>query len=126
VLTAGFLANETRSLLTGEAASPRLVAALRAMLLADPRVAAVEELLSMHLGPAEVLVAVTIDFRDDLPGGAVEQAAAELTRRVEAAHPEVTRVFLRPRPQPQSQPQPQGMPAATARSASRPARSAPA
>lgn len=124
VLTAGFLANETRSLLTGEAASPRLVAALRAMLLADPRVAAVEELLSMHLGPTEVLVAVTIDFRDDLPGGAVEQAAAELTRRVEAAHPEVTRVFLRPRPQPQ--PQPQGMPAATARSASRPARSAPA
>jgi hypothetical protein len=61
---------------------------------------------------------VTIDFHDDLPGGAVEQAAAELTRRVEAAHPEVTRIFLRPRPQ--------AMPAATARSASRPARSAPA
>jgi cation diffusion facilitator family transporter len=118
VATAIFLANETRSLLTGEAASPRLVEAIRAMLLADPRVAAVHELLSMHLGPAEVLVAVTIDLHDDLPGGAVEQAAAELTRRVEAAHPEVTRIFLRPRPQ--------AMPAATARSASRPARSAPA
>ena len=36
----------------------------------------VEELLSMHLGPAEVLMAVTLDFHDDLPGGAVEQAAA--------------------------------------------------
>jgi hypothetical protein len=72
----------------------------------------------MHLGPAEVLVAVTIDFRDDLPGGAVEQAAAELTRRIEAAHPEVTRIFLRPRPQQMS--------AARARSVFRPARSAPA
>ncbi|MDO9711558.1 cation diffusion facilitator family transporter [Paracraurococcus lichenis] len=102
VASAGFLANETRSLLTGEAASPRTVAAIREMLLADQRVAAVEELLSMHLGPTEVLVAVTIDFRDDLPGGEVERAAAELTRRVEQAHPEVTRLFLRPRRMPAS------------------------
>ncbi|RAI56237.1 cation diffusion facilitator family transporter [Roseicella frigidaeris] len=97
VLAAGFLARETHSLLTGEAAAPPLVAAVRAMLLADPRVAAVEELLSLHLGPREVLFAVTIDFRDDLPGEAVERAAAALIREVEAAHPMVTRLFLRPR-----------------------------
>ena len=47
---------------------------------------------------AVLSTAVTIDFHDDLPGGAVERAAAELTWRVEAAHPEVTRMFLRPRP----------------------------
>ncbi len=97
VLTAGFLANETRSLLTGEAASPRLVAEVRATLTADPRVRAVEELLSMHLGPAEVLMAVTIDLADDLPGAGVEQAARELSHRIEDRHPEVTRIFLRPR-----------------------------
>lgn len=50
----------------------------------------------MHLGPAELPVAVTLDSRDDLPGGQVEHAAAELTRRLEAAHPEVTRIVLRP------------------------------
>ena len=109
VATAVFLANETRSLLTGEAASPRLVEAVRALLLADRRVASVDELLSMHLGPNEVLMAVTIDFRDDLPGGAVEQAAAALTRRIETAHPEVTRIFLRPR---QTVPRPQPITAA--------------
>lgn len=97
VLTAVFLANETRSLLTGESASPRLVAAVRQMLAADPRVVVVEEVLSMHLGPSEVLLAVTLDFRDDLPGGDIERAAEELTRRVENSHPEVTRMFLRPR-----------------------------
>ncbi|WP_043360297.1 cation diffusion facilitator family transporter [Belnapia sp. F-4-1] len=97
VLTAGFLANETRSLLTGEAASPRLVAEVRATLTADPRVKAVDELLSMHLGPAEVLMAVTIDLADELPGAGVEQAARELTRRIEDQHPEVTRIFLRPK-----------------------------
>ena len=97
VLTAIFLANETRSLLTGEAASPRLIADVRAMLVADPRVKTVEELLTMHLGPAEVLMAVTIDLADELPGAGVEQAARELTRRIEDRHPEVTRIFLRPK-----------------------------
>jgi divalent metal cation (Fe/Co/Zn/Cd) transporter len=97
VLTAAFLANETRSLLTGEAASPRLVADVRAMLAADPRVKTVEELLTMHLGPAEVLMAVTIDLADELPGAGVEQAARELSHRIEDRHPEVTRIFLRPK-----------------------------
>lgn len=97
VLTAGFLANETRSLLTGEAASPRLVAEVRATLMADPRVRTVEEVLSMHLGPAEVLMGVTIDLADDLPGAGVERAAQELSREIETRHPEVTRIFLRPK-----------------------------
>jgi len=95
--TAVVLARETRSLLTGEAAAPPLLASVRAMLEADPRVISVDELLSMHLGPAEVLLAVTIDFRDDMPGGGVERAAAELTRRIETTHPQMTRVFLRPK-----------------------------
>jgi len=97
VLTAGFLANETRSLLTGEAASPRLVAEVRATLMADARVKAVEEVLSMHLGPAEVLMGVTIDLADDLPGAGVERAAQELSHEIETRHPEVTRIFLRPK-----------------------------
>ena len=97
VLTAAFLANETRSLLTGEAASPRLVAEVRATLMADTRVKAVEEVLSMHLGPAEVLMGVTIDLADNLPGAGVEQAAQELSRAIEERHPEVTRIFLRPK-----------------------------
>ncbi|SDB71197.1 cation diffusion facilitator family transporter [Belnapia rosea] len=97
VLTAAFLANETRSLLTGEAASPRLVAEVRRTLTADPRVKTVDELLSMHLGPAEVLLAVTIDLEDGLPGGEIERAARELSHRIEDRHPEVTRIFLRPK-----------------------------
>ncbi len=97
VVTAGFLANETRSLLTGEAASPRLVAEVKATLMADPRVKAVDEVLSMHLGPAEVLMGVTIDLADDLPGDGVERAAQELSHKIETRHPEVTRIFLRPK-----------------------------
>jgi cation diffusion facilitator family transporter len=97
IATAVFLARETLSLLTGESASRRSLAQVQALLAADRRVAAVDEILSMQLGPREVLMALTIDFRDDLAGEEVERAAAELTLAVEQAHPEITRLFMRPR-----------------------------
>jgi cation diffusion facilitator family transporter len=96
ILTSAILANETRSLLTGEAAAPSVVEDVRRLLCADPRVASVQEILSMHLGPSEILLGVTLDFHDTLSGGAMEAAAGELTHRVERAHPEITRLFLRP------------------------------
>ncbi len=98
VLVAIFLSRETLSLITGEAASPETREEVRRILLADPRVAAAPELLTMHLGPSEILLAASIDIRDDLDGAAVEQTARDLAARIEAAHPEITRVFLRPIP----------------------------
>jgi cation diffusion facilitator family transporter len=97
VATAVFLARETLSLLTGESASRRSLTQVKALLAADRRVAAVDEMLSMQLGPREVLLALTIDFREDLSGEEVESAAAELTLAVERMHPEITRLFMRPR-----------------------------
>jgi cation diffusion facilitator family transporter len=91
-----FMANETRSLLTGEAAAPEVVGDVRQILERDERVKRVIEVLSIHLGPQEILVGVTIDFRDDLPGGALERAADELSDRVQHAQPSITRLFLRP------------------------------
>lgn len=93
---AAFMANETRSLLTGEGASAVTVAHVRRILETDPRVEKVIEVLSLHLGPQEILVGVTIDFRDDLPGGAVEDAASELSAQIQACEPAITRLFLRP------------------------------
>jgi cation diffusion facilitator family transporter len=95
-LIAVFMANETRSLLTGEAASPEIVREVRRILEADPRVTQVIEVLSLHLGPDEILVGVTIDFDDALPGGGVEEAATELSACIQAAQPAITRLFLRP------------------------------
>jgi cation diffusion facilitator family transporter len=107
-LVAAFMANETRSLLTGEAASPKVVAAVRRTLAADPRVVEVVEVLSLHFGPQDILVGVTIDFDDNLPGGAVEQAAQELSDRIQADQPDITRLFLRPAQGRQRPPAPAG------------------
>jgi cation diffusion facilitator family transporter len=98
IIVAIFLARETLSLITGESASPETRGDIRAILEADPRIASVQELLTMHLGPQEVLLAASLDFRDELAGGALEEAAREITATIERAHPEVTRIFLRPAP----------------------------
>ncbi|WP_029910961.1 cation diffusion facilitator family transporter [Caulobacter sp. UNC358MFTsu5.1] len=95
VAVAIFLANETRSLLTGESASPRIVEAVREMLAADPRVDTVAEVLSMHLGPQEILLGVTLDFHDDLTAGEIEDAADDFAMRIRTIDARITRVFVR-------------------------------
>ena len=95
VVVAVFLANETRSLLTGEAASPRIVAGVKAVLSADPRIESVAEVLSMHLGPREILLGVTLDFKDDLTARQIEDAADDLAGGVRSVDPRITRVFVR-------------------------------
>ncbi|KQY29613.1 cation transporter [Caulobacter sp. Root1455] len=95
VLVAIFLANETRSLLTGESASPRIVEEVRQMLAADPRVDTVAEVLSMHLGPQEILLGVTLDFHDDLTAGEIEDAADDFAVRIRTIDERITRVFVR-------------------------------
>lgn len=95
VAVAIFLANETRSLLTGEAASPRIVAAVRALLEADPRVESVGEILSMHLGPQEILLGVTLDWRDDARAAEIEAGSDLFARRIREIDPRITRVFVR-------------------------------
>lgn len=95
VLVAVFLANETRSLLTGEAASPRVVAAVREVLAADPRIENVTEVLSMHLGPQEILLGVTLDFQDSLTAGDIEAAADHFAGVIRGVDPRITRVFVR-------------------------------
>lgn len=96
VLIAIFLATETRSLLTGEAAAPETRRIIREILSADTRILSAPEILTLHLGPNDVLTAITIDFDDDLPGGELEAAARELSEKIIATAPLVTRVFLRP------------------------------
>jgi len=96
---AAFMANETRSLLTGEAASPRVIAQVREILVSDRRVDEVAEILSLHFGPNDILLGVTLDFRDGLAAAEVEAAALELGRRIQEAVPDVRRLFLRPKAQ---------------------------
>jgi cation diffusion facilitator family transporter len=92
--TAIWLAIRTKSLLIGEAAEPALVADVTERAAALPAVVAVNEVLTLHMGPDYVLLNISVDFADDLPAGEVEQAIETLTKEIRTSHPSIQRVFV--------------------------------
>jgi cation diffusion facilitator family transporter len=92
--TAAFLAWECQSLLTGEGASPDVQESIYAIAAAEPAVLRPNEILTMHFGPEDVLVALSLDFVDSGTAAEVEKAVTRIERRIKEAHPEVTRVFV--------------------------------
>ena len=92
--TASFLAYECQSLLTGEGASPQVREGIRQIAASQKGVDNTNEILTMHFGPQDVLVTLSLDFEDGLPAGKVEEAVTQIERRIKAAYPEVTRVFV--------------------------------
>ena len=56
----------------------------------------VVELLTMQLGPDDVLVAARVDVDDSASGGDLEQIADTVEHRIREAYPQVRHVFLDP------------------------------
>jgi cation diffusion facilitator family transporter len=97
LLLVGFvLGRDQKGLLLGEAALPEEREALRKAILSHPAVRDVIELLTMHIGPRSLLVAVRVDFEDDLTADRIEEMSAEIEADLRAAVPDVTQVFLDP------------------------------
>ncbi|NRQ33968.1 cation diffusion facilitator family transporter [Nonomuraea sp. NN258] len=86
------------SLLIGQAAPRQVENGIRAVLIAQPEVEDVVELLTMFIGPADLMVAAKIDFRDEATAAGVEIACDEVDRRLRQRFPSVGMVFLDPTP----------------------------
>lgn len=89
-----FLLVETKSLLIGEAADAALVRDIRALAARDGRIRAVNEILTLHFGPHEVLATLSLDFVDHIGAGEVEGAVSALEHAIKSKRPEVRRVFV--------------------------------
>jgi cation diffusion facilitator family transporter len=90
------LALANSSLLVGQSVPARLRDRISDELAAVPTVDRVGELLTMQLGPDDVLVAARVDFADDASGAAIEAAADDAERRLKALYPAIRYVFLDP------------------------------
>ena len=91
---AAFLAAECKGLMLGEAADPAVRAGLRSIAARSPGVHGVNEVLTMHFGPRDVLAAISLDFDDALPAEAAERATSSIEREIKAAFPQVRRIFV--------------------------------
>jgi cation diffusion facilitator family transporter len=92
--TALFLAARSKSLLTGEAASFDTRLGINRIARAANGVVGLNQARTMHFGPNDVFVALSLDFDDTLPASEVEKTVTNIEREIKAAHPDVTMVFI--------------------------------
>ena len=92
--TAALLAIECKGLLIGESADTEVVEGIRAIFTEEKRIAKVNEILSMHLGPTDVLVAASLDFEDNLSSSDVEETITTFEKSIKSAYPSVRRIFI--------------------------------
>jgi cation diffusion facilitator family transporter len=95
-LIAIVLARETKGLLIGEPARSELVSSICAMARAQPGIEHSNGLFTVHIGPRQVVAALSVDFNDAISAGEVETIVATLEDRVRKAHPEVVSLLIKP------------------------------
>ena len=88
------LARETKGLLIGEGADPEIIEEIRHVLGAQSAIERVNEILSMHQGPDDILVNVSVEFRDGLEVGEIERHTAAIEREIKARIPRARRIFI--------------------------------
>lgn len=93
-LTAAGLAYETKSLLTGEAASRATVESIRRMALRSPCVLDVNELKTIHLGPNDILLNLSLDVRPDVQVAEAEDAVNSLEQEIRRRFPAIRQILI--------------------------------
>ena len=88
------LAYETKSLLIGEGADPEIVGGVRRVLAKESDIVRVNEVLTLHQGPRDVLVTVSVDLKDSMTAKEVEAAVTSIEARIKSGYPVVSRVFI--------------------------------
>ncbi|WP_102108717.1 cation diffusion facilitator family transporter [Oceaniglobus roseus] len=92
--TAFFLAIEVKGLLVGEGTDPDVVEGVREIIGSPDEIIALNEIRTLHFGPRDVLVTVSVDFRDNVNAGKIERMVTEAEARIKERFPVVRRVFL--------------------------------
>ncbi len=83
--------------MTGSAAkgaNRHVVAKIRAELDGDRDIEHVNEIATLHMGPAYIVVTLSVNFRDDMISQTIERSVARLDRDIKALDPRIKRVFI--------------------------------
>lgn len=94
--TAIFLARESKSLLLGEPASPEVQKQVLAIAQQDPAVQRANGVLTLHMGPQEIVAGLSIEFEDHLAAPEIEACVERIEARLKKEMPEITRLFVKP------------------------------
>ena len=85
---------ESRGLLIGEGIRPETARAIRSIALAQPKVRDVGRVLSMDIGPDDVLVTMDLDFEEGTAAADAAAAIARVEQQVRQRYPMIKRLFI--------------------------------
>jgi cation diffusion facilitator family transporter len=94
------LARESKGLLIGERADPMLSDAVRRAFDDHPEVTRVQEVMTIHIGPDQVFVAISVDFEDKVAVGDIERLITDTVAELRAAWPRISNIYVKPRASP--------------------------
>ncbi|HEV2622025.1 MAG TPA: cation diffusion facilitator family transporter [Frateuria sp.] len=95
-VAAGLLARESKGLLIGEPAHPKLRDSLLEIAAADPGVGHVNGVLTVQMGPHTVVAALSAEFEDGLTTPQIEECINRIEQAIKSRHAEVTSLFIKP------------------------------
>lgn len=90
------LGRDTKELLIGEAADPVVRLEAFEVLESDPGIRAVKEMLTMQLGPQEILVAARVEFDPEINAQQVQEICTHAEEEMKRQVPSLTQVFIDP------------------------------
>ena len=96
VVSSLLLARETKGLLIGEAANPHVRDSILRIAGGDPDVRCANGVVTVQMGPRQVIAALSAEFYDRLNTTQIEECVNRVEAAIKRAHPEVTALFVKP------------------------------
>lgn len=109
-LTAVMLARESKSLLIGEQASRAVRDSILAVVHDLPGVDRAHIAFTVHQAPDEIVVALSLEFDDQMTAPEIEKATNALESAIHDAHPEVIAIYVKPQTSAEHRANPYGRP----------------
>lgn len=93
-IVAIFLAYESKSLLVGETADPKIVEGVNNIVLNHSAVEKLRRPLTMHLGPNQILLNLDVQFKERIQAAQLVKVIDELETQIQDDYPNVSQIFI--------------------------------
>jgi len=94
--SAMLLARETKGLLIGEPAHPAVSDAILAIAAGDAGVRCANGVLTVQMGPSQVVATLSAEFEDALTTPQIEACINRIEKQAKVTHPEIISLFIKP------------------------------
>ncbi|WP_432211504.1 cation diffusion facilitator family transporter [Acinetobacter variabilis] len=95
-VSAWLLARETKGLLLGETADPRLRENVLNIAQQDAVVYSANGVLTEQIGAHQVIASLSLEFKDDLTSDEIEACVNRIEAQIKQLHPEIITLFVKP------------------------------